>query len=121
MMAISILFQGLSFMARLKQYCLPETNGNHFMRYLTLIFVLLCLPAISQAEKGQSIMFGDQDPLQIERTRDTTADEQAAHCKQLRQRMDELKGRPQSRNAVIRRYRVECEPQYEMPGQPKLQ
>ena len=91
------------------------------MRYLSLIFVLLCLPAISQAEKGQSIMFGDQDPLYVEKTRDTTADEQAAHCKQLRQRMDELKGRPQSRNAVIRRYRVECEPRYEMPGQPRLQ
>jgi hypothetical protein len=91
------------------------------MRHSTLIFVLLCLPALSQAEKGRSIMFGDQDPLQVERTRDTTGDEQAAHCKQLRQRMNELKGRPQSRNAVVRRYKLECEPQYEMPGQPRLQ
>ena len=89
---------------------------NTFMRYFTLLFVLLCLPVISQAEKGQSIMFGDQDPLYVERTRDTKADEQADHCTQLRKRMNELKGRPQSRNAVIRRYRVECEPGYEMPG-----
>jgi len=93
----------------------------NFMRYSTLFCVLLCLPAISQAEKGQSIMFGDKDPLHVERTRDTTADEQADHCKQLRQRMNELKGRPQSRNAVVRRYRVECQPRYEMPGQPPLQ
>jgi thymidylate synthase len=91
------------------------------MRYFTLLFVLLCLPLISQAEKGQSIMFGDQDPLYVKRTRDTTADEQAEHCTQLRQRMNELKGRPQSRNAVIRRYRVECKPGHEMPGQSRLQ
>lgn len=91
------------------------------MRYFTLLFVLLCFPLISQAEKGQSIMFGDQDPLYVKRTRNTTADEQAEHCKQLRQRMNELKGRPQSRNAVIRRYRVECEPGHEMPGQSRLQ
>jgi len=91
------------------------------MRYFTLLVVLLCLPVVGQAEKGQSIMFGDQDPLYVEKTRDTAADEQADHCTQLRQRMKELKGRPQSRNAVIRRYRVECEPSYEMPGRSRLQ
>lgn len=91
------------------------------MKYFTLLLVLLCLSVTSQAEKGQSIMFGDQDPLYVERTRNTTADDQAEHCKQLRQRMNELKGRPQSRNAVIRRYRVECEPGHEMPGQSRLQ
>jgi thymidylate synthase len=91
------------------------------MKHSLYAIVLVCLPAISLAEKGQSIMFGDQDPLQIERTRNTAENEQTEHCNQLRKRMDELKGRPQSRNAVIRRYRVECEPQYEIPGQPKLQ
>lgn len=91
------------------------------MRYFILLFVLLCLPVISQAEKGKSTMFGDQDPLYVKRTRNTAADEQAEHCMQLRKRMNELKGRPQSRNAVIRRYRVECEPGYEMPGQSGLQ
>ena len=91
------------------------------MRYFTLLIVLLCLPVIGQAEKGQSIMFGDQDPLYVERTRDTAAQEQADHCTQLRKRMKELKGRPQSRNAVISRYRVECEPGYEVPGRSRLQ
>ena len=63
------------------------------MRYFTLIVALLCLPVVGQAEKGQSIMFGDQDPLYVERTRDTTADEQADHCTQLRKRMKELLGK----------------------------
>jgi len=37
------------------------TGRSHFlpvniMKYSALLFMLLCLPAISQAEKGQSIM-----------------------------------------------------------------
>jgi hypothetical protein len=86
-----------------------------------VLLVFMSAPLVCLAEKGQSIMFTGQDPLAIEKSRDTNADEQAEHCKQLRSRMDELKGRPQSRNAVIQRYRLECEPQYEIPGQPKLQ
>jgi hypothetical protein len=66
-------------------------------------------------------MFGGQDPLATELSRDRSADEQAEHCIQLHNRIEELKGRPQRRNAAIQRYRLECEPQYEIPVQPALQ
>lgn len=91
------------------------------MKYFTLIIVLLCLPVIGHTDTDQSVMFGDQDPLYDKRSRNTMAEEQADHCTQLRKRMNELKGRPLSRNAVIRRYRVECEPGHQMPGQSRLQ
>ena len=91
------------------------------MKYFILMFVLLCLPVVSQAENSESITLDNQDPFYDQRSGNAAAQEQADHCRQLRQRMNELKGRPLSRNAVIRRYRVECEPGYEMPGQPRLQ
>ncbi|MFV1973352.1 MAG: hypothetical protein ACC648_06490 [Thiohalobacterales bacterium] len=90
------------------------------MKNFALIFVLLCLPVVSQAEQGQSTMLDNQDPFYDKRSGNAAAEEQADHCTQLRQRMNELKGRPLSRNAVIRRYRVECKPGYEMPGQSRL-
>lgn len=53
-------------------------------------------------------MFGETDLIYQERARDTTTDEQAEHCKQLRAQMDELKHRPLSRKAVVERYRIGC-------------
>jgi len=78
------------------------------MRYFTLLVVLLCLPVVGQAEKGQSIMFGDQDPVYTETTKKDPAREKADYCNDLRRQMDELKGRPQQRNMVIQRYEIEC-------------
>ena len=54
-------------------------------------------------------MFGDPDPIYTEKTRDSSATDMAEHCKQLRRQMDELKGKPQRRNAVVQRYRLECD------------
>ena len=78
------------------------------MKPALLMLSLLVLPVTCHAEKGQSIMFGDQDPIYTEKTRDTSATNQAEHCKQLRRQMEELKGKPQRRNAVVQRYRLEC-------------
>ena len=78
------------------------------MKPVLLILSLLALSFTCHAEKGQSIMFGDQDPIYTEKTRDSSTTEQAEHCKQLRRQMDELKGKPQRRNAVSQRYRLEC-------------
>jgi hypothetical protein len=55
-------------------------------------------------------MFDDPDPVYQEKTRDTAADEQSEHCKQLRLQRDELKGKPQRRHAVSERYKLECQP-----------
>ena len=78
------------------------------MNKLVVLPILLGLPFTCHAEKGQSIMFGDTDPVYMESGKDTAADEHADLCKQLRRKMDELKGRPQQRNAVVQRYRLEC-------------
>lgn len=79
------------------------------MKRPIIVLALYTLPCAGIADKGQSIMFGEPDPIYQERTRDTTADEQAEHCKQLRAQMQELKYRPLRRNAVVERYRIECE------------
>lgn len=78
------------------------------MKPALLVLPLLVLPFASHAETGQSIMFGDKDPVYTEKTRDQSAADMAEHCKQLRRQMDELKGKPQRRNAVVQRYRLEC-------------
>lgn len=79
------------------------------MRKLLLLSILI-LPLCVHAEKGRSIMFGDPDPIYQEKTLDTTDDEQAEHCKQLRQQMNALKGKPQRRWAVSERIKLECQP-----------
>ena len=64
----------------------------------------------AHAEKGQSIMFGDPDPVLAQPAVKSTEQEKTDLCKQLRRDMDALKGKPQRRNAVIQRYRLECQP-----------
>ena len=75
-----------------------------------ILFLALCaLPLSSLAEKGQSIMFGDPEPLYGEPVKKDPAREKADYCNELRRQMDELKGRPQQRNMVIQRYELECQ------------
>ena len=79
------------------------------MRQVILLLALCALPFSSLAEKGQSIMFGDPDPLYGEPVKKDPAKEKADYCNELRKQMDELKGRPQQRNMVIQRYELECQ------------
>lgn len=87
-------------------------QGDPTVKRTLLLVMLAAIPLSAQAEKGKSIMFGDQDPVYQERMVDTSADEQAAHCKALKQRINSLSLRPLSRNAAIQRYRLECEQNY---------
>jgi hypothetical protein len=80
------------------------------MRYLSLLCILIVLPTGVLAEKGQSIMFGDPDPVTTQPAVKSTGQEKTDLCKQLRHDMDTLKGKPQRRNAVVQRYRLECQP-----------
>jgi hypothetical protein len=80
------------------------------MRHLTLLCILIVLPTGVFAEKGQSIMFGDPDPVTTQPGTNTAEQEKTDLCKQLRHDMDALKGKPQRRNAVVQRYRLECQP-----------
>lgn len=91
------------------------------MKQLVILLTLVALPSLCLAEKGKSIMFGDTDPVYSERARDTTARQQAERCTQLREEINSLKGKPQRRNAAIQRYRLECEQNYQQPGQPRIQ
>jgi hypothetical protein len=84
------------------------------MRHLALLCTLIVLPAGVLAEKGQSIMFGDPDPVTTQPGTNKAEQGKTDLCKQLRRDMDALKGKPLQRNAVIQRYRLECEP----PGGP---
>ena len=78
------------------------------MKPVLQILPLLALSVASHAEQGRSIMFEDNAPVFTDQTRDTSSVDLAEHCKQLRRQMDELKGKPQRRNAVVQRYRLEC-------------
>jgi len=79
------------------------------MRQVLLLLALCALPFGSQAEKGQSIMFGDTDPVYAEPVKKDPAKEKADYCHDLRKQTDELKGKPQRRNAVMQRYELECQ------------
>jgi hypothetical protein len=79
------------------------------MKQIILLLALCALPLGSRAEKGQSIMFGDPDPLYNETVKKDPAQEKADYCSELRKQMDQLKGKPQQRNAVIQRYQLECQ------------
>ena len=78
------------------------------MKYPLFLLVALGLSFTAHAEKGQSIMFGDPDPIYTETAPDTRADDKAEHCKKLKQQMDDLKGKPLRRNPVVNRYQMEC-------------
>jgi Skp family chaperone for outer membrane proteins len=79
------------------------------MKQVILLLALCSLPLASLAEKGQSIMFGDPDPVYTESDTKDPAQEKADYCNELRKQMDELKGKPQQRNAVVQRYQLECQ------------
>ncbi len=79
------------------------------MRPLLLLLTVATLPLVAHAEKGQSIMFGDPDPLYQEKSRDTSTEELSKHCRELRRQMDELKGKPQRRHTIAQRYKLECQ------------
>ncbi len=76
-----------------------------YLLFLTCFF----LPFAGHAEKGQSIMFGDQDPFYSSSPPTNPAQQRADHCSELRKQMDELKGKPQRRNAVVQQYQLECQ------------
>jgi len=81
------------------------------MKAAALLLPLLLLPLTTQAEKGQSIMFGDQDPMAGATSKKDPAREKADYCNQLRTQLDELKGKPQRRNVMLQQYQLECQQQ----------
>ena len=77
------------------------------MRHRLLLLPLLAASFSCYAEKGQSIMFGDPDPIYSDPSMKFSEDK-AEFCQKLRQEMKQLEGKPQRRNAVAQRYQLEC-------------
>jgi hypothetical protein len=91
------------------------------MKPVLLVLVLTTTSVAGNAADTQENLSADSDPFYAGKTKDTTAYDQAAHCKELRRQMAELTGSPQRRHAVSQRYQLECTPARQMPGQPGLQ
>lgn len=72
---------------------------------VTMIVLILSSGAV-QAQKGQSVMFGDEDPSLT--SGDGTSAEAGNRCEELREEVDALKGRPQRRATAMSLYEAEC-------------
>jgi len=87
-----------------------------FMKHFLFLLLVTGLSFAVHAEKGQSIMFSNPDPLYTAEKPDTAADKHAALCKKLKQQMKDLEGSPLRRNPVVRRYKIECTEIQNQPG-----
>ena len=79
------------------------------MKRILLTLAIVAMSPAGHGEKGQSIMFGDPDPIYQEKSPDRATAEHEEHCRQLRRQMDELKGKPQRRHAASERFKIECQ------------
>ena len=76
------------------------------MKTALIAAACLALTNPAWAEPKPSVMFGDniQSAPQII----PESSEKEARCRQMRQEIDNLKGKPQRRSALDARYRAEC-------------
>jgi len=72
---------------------------------IALGIVLLLWGSAAAAEKGASIMFGDEAPS-FKPQNDSSA--QSERCQELLREVDNLKGKPQRRITAQERYEAEC-------------
>lgn len=86
-----------------------------------LIFaaLLAATTCAAQAQKGESVMFGDTATPLLQP--DAAADH-GERCEALRREVDALKGKPQRRMTAMQRYEAECQgtavPSSPQPGKP---
>ena len=80
------------------------------MKIRLSLLALLAISFTSQAEDTSMVpqLPNDSDPAVIKSSGDAFARKNADLCQNLRKEMDSLEGRPLQRNAVARRYDVEC-------------
>jgi hypothetical protein len=75
------------------------------MRTTWLMAAALALAPAAHAQRGDSIMFQEQPPPFLNAPAADAGDE----CAQMARQLDELKGQPQRRYALVQRYRAECQ------------
>lgn len=80
------------------------------MKSCLLLLALLSIAFTSQAEDTGMVpqLPAETNPAVMESGNKTFARENADLCQNLRREMESLKGRPLRRNAVARRYDMEC-------------
>ena len=74
----------------------------------TLVTLLVSFVSLSFAQQPGSVMSTGQEPLYSSSPGISKSSKQSEHCKELRQKVDELKGKPQRRYAASQRYKAEC-------------
>jgi len=74
------------------------------------LLALLAITFASQAEDTGMVpqISNDPNPAVVKSSNATPAGNSSDLCQNLRKEMDSLKGRPLRRNAVARRYDLEC-------------
>ena len=79
----------------------------------TIVFLLLaCFAVLASAqERGQSIMFQDKQNEYEHLTTEpkVTGKSQGDQCMEMTRQIEQLKGKPQRRHALMQRYRLECQ------------
>lgn len=85
-------------------------DNKRLVKSCLSLLTLLSIACASQAEDSEMIpqLPADPNPVVTKSGSDAFARENADLCQNLRKEMDSLKARPLRRNAVARRYEIEC-------------
>ena len=79
------------------------------MKFLFVTLILSVFSVVCADEKNPSIMFQKQpENLDYLTTPAGQDDEMSARCAEMSRQIDELRGKPQRRYIVIKRYEIEC-------------
>jgi len=91
---------------------------NKLISILMLALSLCSMPAQSEQAVSSddpeltgepSIPLEYDDRIYERKSRNTGENEKTVHCRHLKQKVDELKGKPQRRHVALQRYKLECE------------
>ena len=85
-------------------------DNKRLVKSCLSLLALLFIACASQAEDSEMVpqLPAGTEPVVTKSGSDAFARENADLCQNLRKEMDSLKGRPLRRNAVARRYDMEC-------------
>ena len=72
-----------------------------------MAMVLVLAAGTAAAQKGESVMFGDEAPSLM--PEETAGEKAADRCEELRREADALRGRPQRRSSAMGIYEAECQ------------
>ena len=77
----------------------------------TILFVLLSGFAVLAVadDRGNSIMFSDKTNFNTQITKAPEEQSKGDYCMEMSRQIEKLKGSPQKRHALLKRYQAECE------------